>query len=531
MLTNTDRTFTRPTMLNGCHVVTVSWVACMHVHGPKSPIRPTPTPFITRAMRVLLLTNNVGGVFDSLDEHLQPWLDELDDTVSNSAADFVALHIQELAGSRAVEDGTATLDSMQRFSNAITARFPDFWSSGLMCSSALDADFTGLGCLVLVRRSLTKDVAIYSFDRGQTGEGAWMPVSTLADPLVAEPALPARWARHSPFSRDLFDRLDPKWARKGWLHHRWRVDKQPFDLLNVHLFDDINHIRALNSRRDISAPISVYAASRRDALRQALQMLTAAGPAPAALGPVPPALSVFGDLNWRLDVRSVLSHLAGESGLADALSAVAAAEDSTSARVVVPYRIEAVPGDDQAPSGWGGWVRRCRCLVFAPLQRVVIEAHRFAMEEEGGGAAVFSRHPSAFRGCDLELAVSRTLIPPLDELPINFPPTHRYRYRFHHRNSSTAACPPDENRCCPSWCDRVLLDAAGMRLMPSARDVSYAATPTEDDAPRTPRPMVHLAFTLAPSSTLGMEPIPVHVRADVTAPVPIKVKCVAVGAG
>ena len=50
-------------------------------------------------MRVLLLTNNVGKIFDALDVGLDWWLDILDNTITSTAADFIAVHLQELGGS------------------------------------------------------------------------------------------------------------------------------------------------------------------------------------------------------------------------------------------------------------------------------------------------------------------------------------------------------------------------------------------------------------------------------------------------
>ena len=511
-------------------------------------------------MRVLLITSNVGSVFDAIDHSLGPWLDSLDDMVTNLAADFIALHLQEIAGA-AFEQGSATIEPVQRLANAVTARFPDYWSSGIMCSCSFDADCTALGIIVLVRRSLSRDVAIFSFEAGQAG--GWLPVSTLADPLMSVIGLPARWSRHSSFSRDLFDALDPAWTRKGWLHTRWRISGQPLDLLNVHLFDDLNHLRAL--RRGASA-LSVYAASRQDALRQALQMLTAAGPAPAALGPLPPALLVFGDLNWRLDLWSLLSQLAGENALQRALSAADSDPNGSSAApVVVPIQTPPAPedGDDGLGqiSGWRWWARRCRCLGLGRPQRAVIEPRRFSMDD----VAVFGRTPSAFRACDLELAAGRTLPQALEELEVAFPPTHSGCSSGALVGSpagalagspagSLAGAPAGSlagapslaspagsaysynDTCCPSWRDRVLMDATGMRLMRAANDVRYAATQThsqgqDEGQTAAHRQMIHLVFTLAPSAALGASPIPVHVRANVSAPVPIKVKYVAVGAG
>lgn len=481
-------------------------------------------------MRVLLLTNNVGKIFDALDVGLDWWLDILDNTITSTAADFIAVHLQELGGSAFVE-GTATMESIKAFGEAVRRRFPDYWSSGLFAPSLLDVDFTALGCIVLVRRSLTKDVAVFDFGAGD-GSGGWIPLSTLDDPLLADPGLPARWSRHSSFSRDLFDELESTWTRKGWLHTRWRVDRQPVDLLNVHLFDDVDQLKAL--RRGASA-LSPYAIRRHEALRLALQMLTGAGPAPAALGPLPPATFVFGDLNWRLDLRCVLSQLAGESIVASILSATGPGP-SAGHQIAVPIQtaeaLDEIAGGGAAAnhclSAWVEHITQCRCLAFGPPQRAIVEARRFWMDDD----AVFARRPSTFRGCDLELAASRKLAPALEELDIAFPPTFSYSLGRDPGDRSAARATYD-GKCCPSWCDRVLLDAIGMRLVRAASDYAYDVVHEQlrHSEAMNDHQMVHLVFTLAPSASLGMEPTPVHVKADVAAPVPIKVKCIAVGVG
>ena len=78
------------------------------------------------------------------------------------------------------EDGT--MQVIAKLSAKISARFPDYWSSGIMCSSPLEPDFTGVGCIVLVRRSAARDVFIFDFGAGS--RGGWTPITTLDEPLV-----------------------------------------------------------------------------------------------------------------------------------------------------------------------------------------------------------------------------------------------------------------------------------------------------------------------------------------------------------
>ena len=172
-------------------------------------------------MRVLLITNNVGRLFDARDDSLIWWINVLDDTITAAAADFVAIHLQKLAG-----NGVAQL------ADAVRSRFHDYWCSGLFCPSASDPDFTALGCIVLVRRSLARDVAVFDLSAGQSG--GWKPITTLDEPLVPHPALSERWCRHSTFPRHMFDArsaVDAQGLAAHTLESRWssaRPTQYPF---------------------------------------------------------------------------------------------------------------------------------------------------------------------------------------------------------------------------------------------------------------------------------------------------------------
>ena len=77
------------------------------------------------------------------------------------------------------------MDTINRMSLAVRARFNDFWCSGMLCPKVdADADgFSGLGCLFLVRRFVANDVAIFEF-ASSSGASGWRPVSLLDEPLL-----------------------------------------------------------------------------------------------------------------------------------------------------------------------------------------------------------------------------------------------------------------------------------------------------------------------------------------------------------
>lgn len=450
-------------------------------------------------MRVLLCTNNIGRVFDAGDECIEWWLNNLDDTVTSMNADFVALHLQELAGN-AFKKGTANMSDIQRLADAVRTRFHDFWCSGIFAPSVADGDFTALGCIVLVRRSSAPQVALFEFGASAQSGSRWRPVSTLDEPLLPAPSLPARWCRHGSFPRHFFDSLVPTWTRKGWLHTRWRVDGQPLDLLNVHLFHDDDNLVAL--RR--TSALSDYASCRHNALQYALALLAADGPPLAALGPLPAALCVFGDFNFRLDLRRVTQLLAGgDEALLRELATLAEGA-ATSVRVAIrpsPVAPPPPPPPLRVLSLSSAW----RCLLCIGRQQVLaIGAKRFEMED----IARFAREASAFRRCDVEVAACAELQPALREVEGRFPPTYGYR------DAATSSCeqPAFDGKRCPSWTDRVLLDEAGMRLLRATSDVSYGAL--DQGVVRNDHNMVFLAFSLNPSASLGGEPVGVRVLAS-----------------
>lgn len=83
---------------------------------------------------------------------------------------------------------------------------------------------------------------------------------------------------------------------------KWMLDGRPLDLVNVHLFHDESNINAMQD-----SP-SQYSLSRRNALHYVLSRCR------DVEGPSETPLFLFGDLNFRLDLGSVVQHLAREAG-------------------------------------------------------------------------------------------------------------------------------------------------------------------------------------------------------------------------
>jgi hypothetical protein len=99
-------------------------------------------------VRVLLLTQNVTGVFDEMGAALTQWVGEMQELVAQHASDFIAVHLQEVGGAEWKGGG---MDRAVPFVAAVREAFEGFWCSGLVCNPNVAEGFTALGCMYLVR--------------------------------------------------------------------------------------------------------------------------------------------------------------------------------------------------------------------------------------------------------------------------------------------------------------------------------------------------------------------------------------------
>ncbi|XP_056426972.1 inositol polyphosphate-5-phosphatase A-like isoform X2 [Hyla sarda] len=97
------------------------------------------------------------------------------------------------------------------------------------------------------------------------------------------------------------------WTRKGFMRTRWLVNDRMFDLVNLHLFHDASNLVSCDC-----SP-SVYSANRRRALYHVLTRLKDDCNAPFFL---------FGDFNFRLDLKSLIQAQGWSSGDTDGHTAV-----------------------------------------------------------------------------------------------------------------------------------------------------------------------------------------------------------------
>lgn len=240
----------------------------------------------TQGTGILLVTANVGSLFEDPERLQETWLTEFYQTVQSHKPHFLALHCQEVGG----KNYEASMSHVDNFVKELLSS--DVMNEYSRARVYLDENynsqehFTALGSFYFIHDSLN---IIQQFDfKAKT----FINVSgkeIYSETLESTPTL-----EKEKFPQDYFPEC--KWSRKGFIRTRWVVADYAFDLVNIHLFHDASNIVAWEK-----SP-SVYSGTRQKALRYVLGRIT-----DRRYDKLP--FFVFGDFNFRLDSRKVVHHL------------------------------------------------------------------------------------------------------------------------------------------------------------------------------------------------------------------------------
>ncbi|XP_066570647.1 inositol polyphosphate-5-phosphatase A isoform X2 [Amia ocellicauda] len=235
---------------------------------------------------VLLVTANVGSLFDNLGEIESDWLREFFKTVHTYKPRFVALHFQEVGG----KDYMLNMGHAENFFWNIESseEMREFDRVCIYVDSNFKAveTFTALGSMYFIHKSL-KNIYQYDFNlkdfKAISGQNKC--IGCLDGVSMVE---------KEKFPKNFWP--DFKWSRKGYMRTRWIIHNQGFDLVNVHLFHDASNLIACNS-----SP-SVYSGNREKALRYVINRVS-----DGSYTALP--FFLFGDFNFRLDTLSLVQVL------------------------------------------------------------------------------------------------------------------------------------------------------------------------------------------------------------------------------
>lgn len=235
---------------------------------------------------VVLITANVGSIFEEPKNMLKIWTEEFLSTITRLDPKFIALHCQEVGGKnyeqsmRHVEEFVRLLMSSEelRLFDKVRVYLDEDFSS--------PEHFTALGNFYFVHDSL-KDVFLWDFK-----DGEFLPVN--GKEVHSGNIETVSTKEKAKFPQDFFPEC--KWSRKGFLRTRWSISGTIFDLINIHLFHDASNFIAMETFP------SVYSKTRRRALEHTLERFH------NDQYPNAPYF-VFGDFNFRTDTASVIKKL------------------------------------------------------------------------------------------------------------------------------------------------------------------------------------------------------------------------------
>lgn len=236
---------------------------------------------------VLLITANVGSIFEEPVHMMSIWLDKLYETIKRLEPHFIALHCQELGG----KDFEVSMQHVDDFVQKLydSEALQDFDRSSVFLDKEFKTPecFTALGSFYFIHKSL-KDAQCYDYTdckyRQLSGHEVYS--SNLAKVTTQE--------KHK-FPAHFYPEC--KWSRKGFMRTRWSINGRQYELVNVHLFHDANNVIAVETQFP-----SQYSKTRRKGLEFVIQRLSQ-----EKHSRVP--FFIFGDFNFRLDAQGVVKAL------------------------------------------------------------------------------------------------------------------------------------------------------------------------------------------------------------------------------
>ncbi|XP_029465844.1 type I inositol 1,4,5-trisphosphate 5-phosphatase isoform X3 [Rhinatrema bivittatum] len=239
---------------------------------------------------ILLVTANVGTLFDDTENLQKSWLREFYQSVHTHKPHFLVLHCQEVGGKN-YEASMSHVDKLVKELLSSDA-MKDYNRARVYLDENYKSqeNFTALGNFYFLHESL-KNILQFDFKakkyRKVTGKEIY------SDTLESTPML-----EKEKFPQEFFP--ESKSSRKGFIRTRWCICDCAFDLVNIHLFHDASNLTAWD------ASPSVYSGIRQKALSYVLNSITDHRFERAPF-------FIFGDFNFRLDLKSVLEILCAKT--------------------------------------------------------------------------------------------------------------------------------------------------------------------------------------------------------------------------
>ncbi|XP_028157150.1 type I inositol 1,4,5-trisphosphate 5-phosphatase isoform X3 [Ostrinia furnacalis] len=237
---------------------------------------------------LLLVTANVGSIFEEPSVMLPIWTSEFLQAVARMDPKFIALHLQEVGGKAYEKSMQYVQDFVQRLMDCPELRLFDKIRIFLDEDFSSPEKFTALGNMYFAHSSLT-DLKIWDFELKAYVDAAGKELHSGNIEKV-----PTK--EKAKFPQHFFPEC--KWSRKGFLRTRWLIRGTALEFVNIHLFHDASNLLAVEPFP------SVYCRSRRRALRHTLRHLH------SDVNAAP--YFIFGDFNFRTDTGGVVKKITEE---------------------------------------------------------------------------------------------------------------------------------------------------------------------------------------------------------------------------
>ncbi|KAI3372416.1 hypothetical protein L3Q82_022906 [Scortum barcoo] len=414
---------------------------------------------------VLLVTANVGSLFDNVGEIQNEWLQELFktrdlrpacvallQTIHCHKPQFVALHFQEVGG----KDYMVNMGHAESFFWSIESseEMKDFDRVSIYVDNHFQAEdsFTALGSMYFIHKTL-KNIQQYDFNvkdfKAVSGQNKH--VGSLDGVTMVE---------KEKFPKNFWP--DFKWSRKGFMRTRWIIHNQyvlctnltlmerGLDLVNVHLFHDASNLIACN------ASPSIYSANRKNALRYVINRIS-----DSRYTPLP--FFLFGDFNFRLDALSLVQvfrsfHSSRHSGHRD-VSAWCFDTDPSPCLCFHEQHLSNSADVQKVKKDSSNEVEKIICeekdndhqVLLHIEEKLFTYLHQAIFREDNGRALL---------KYDKEVAAFHDVI---REEDIKFPPSYPYSEEYTKPTQYM-------NTRCPAWCDRILMSHTAQEFIHKAED-------------------------------------------------------------
>uniref|UniRef100_A0AC35U459 Inositol-polyphosphate 5-phosphatase n=1 Tax=Rhabditophanes sp. KR3021 TaxID=114890 RepID=A0AC35U459_9BILA len=405
---------------------------------------------------LLLLTANVGSLFEENCKIKDSWEAGLLKSINAQSAKILIIHFQEVGGKH-----------FEQFSPFVEPLIKELFDKLTDYSSAigfLDLEYdvceqyTALGSVIFIRREYLNCVKIHNFSN-----------STFESPkngftVFSKNLQNVKYMIKKKFPKELWTTI--KWGRKGLLHTKIEFNGEPINLVNVHLFHDDSNIACHQNP-------NLYSNNRANAMNYVLNYINDNKGNKESY-------YIFGDFNFRLNLKTFLEKITQKT-LAHHISPLDEGSKINGFNLHAPVThscsnssVEMTDNESKSNFTKSGRVSESICTIAAIEFRpdpcikksklfdaevvLRIEKKRFLYVDPQS----LIKNWHQYLTDDHEVAMYKDL----HECQISFPPTYPWSEDPDQFSNFMETRPP-------AWCDRILMNNFAWSKLQNVSQLSY----------------------------------------------------------